>query len=84
MLAEVSARAFASLLAMRIEMSRPLGAIRSARVMPAPAKTEPEPSGAVRSPVDELAKLADMLERGLLTREEFDLMKARVLQPPTT
>jgi hypothetical protein len=30
------------------------------------------------SPVDELIKLADMLEKGLLTRNEFDLMKAKI------
>jgi len=35
------------------------------------------------SPVEELAKLAAMLEKGLLTREEFDLMKAKILGPPT-
>ena len=35
------------------------------------------------SPVQELTKLADMLEKGLLTREEFDLMKAKVLGTPT-
>ena len=29
------------------------------------------------SPVEELSRLADMLEKGLLTREEFDLMKAK-------
>ncbi|HEY1004031.1 MAG TPA: SHOCT domain-containing protein [Streptosporangiaceae bacterium] len=34
-----------------------------------------------RSPVEELAKLADMLEKGLLTREEFDLMKGELLSP---
>jgi hypothetical protein len=32
-----------------------------------------------QSPVEELTKLADMLEKGLLTREEFDLMKAKIL-----
>ena len=35
------------------------------------------------SPVEELAKVADMLEKGLPTREEFDLMKAKLLGPPT-
>jgi Short C-terminal domain len=38
---------------------------------PAPAKAA--------SPVEELTKLADMLEKGLLTRDEFDLMKARLI-----
>jgi hypothetical protein len=31
------------------------------------------------SPVEELTKLASMLESGLLTREEFERLKARVL-----
>lgn len=35
------------------------------------------------TPVEDLAKLADMLEKGLLTREEFDLIKAKLLSPPT-
>ncbi len=30
-------------------------------------------------PVEELAKLGEMLEKGLLTREEFDLVKAKLL-----
>jgi hypothetical protein len=33
------------------------------------------------SPVEELTKLADMLEEGLLTREEFDLMKGDLISP---
>jgi len=35
------------------------------------------------SPVEELTKLAGMLEKGLLNREEFNLMKAKILGPPT-
>jgi hypothetical protein len=38
---------------------------------------------AAPSPVQELTRLADMLEKGLLTREEFDLMKAKLLGTPT-
>ena len=38
---------------------------------------------AAPSPVQELTKLADMLEKDLLTREEFDLMKAKLLSTPT-
>jgi len=53
---------------LRIAMSRPLGAIRSARAATAP----PSLAG-------ELSKLAGMLEKGLLTREEFDLMKGRLI-----
>jgi len=35
------------------------------------------------TPVEELTELADLLERGLLTREEFDQMKARILGSQT-
>lgn len=67
---------------LRIAMSRPLGAIRSARATQAAEVIQPAP-GAAPSPVQELAKLAEMLEKGLLTREEFDLMKTKFLRPPT-
>lgn len=67
---------------LRIAMSRPLGAIRSARAPQAAEQIQHAPVTAP-SPVQELAKLAEMLEKGLLTREEFDLMKARLLGPPT-
>jgi hypothetical protein len=62
---------------LRIYMSRALGAIRSARAAMAPNHVQPASRPA--SPVEELAKLAGMLESGLLTREEFDRLKARVL-----
>ena len=68
---------------LRIEMSRPLGAIRAARVTEAMARTQHGAPTGSPSPVEELAKLADMLEKGLLTREEFDLMKAKLLGPST-
>lgn len=58
---------------LRIALSRPLGEIRLARA----AANQP-PSQA--SPVSELSKLADMLQAGLLTREEFDQLKAKLLQ----
>jgi hypothetical protein len=60
-------------------MSRPLAAIRSAQVTDTPGGTQREESAKSMSPVEQLAKLADMLEKGLLTREEFDLMKAKFL-----
>ena len=61
---------------LRIQLSRPLGAIRAAR-----SAAAHENLGSVRSTslVDELAKLASMLESGLLTRDEFDRLKARLL-----
>jgi hypothetical protein len=67
---------------LRISMSRPLGAIRSARATQAAGGTQHAPIAAP-SPVQELTKLADLLEKGLLTRDEFDLMKAKLLGPPT-
>jgi hypothetical protein len=66
---------------LRIEMSRPLGAIRSARA--AAGETRQEARAVSPSPAEELSKLAELLEKGLLTREEFDLMKAKLLGRPT-
>jgi hypothetical protein len=67
---------------LRIEMSRTLGVIRAARAGEAAARPAPEARPVSVSLVEELAKLAGMLEKGLLTREEFDLMKAKILGPP--
>jgi Short C-terminal domain len=67
---------------LRIAMSRPL-AIRSARATQATGRTQHDAPVATPPPVQELTKLADMLEKGLLTREEFNLMKAKILGPPT-
>jgi hypothetical protein len=68
---------------LRIAMSRPLGAIRSARETEAIGGIQRGAPAMSASPVEDLTKLADMLEKGLLTREEFDLMKAKLLSPPT-
>ena len=65
---------------LRIEMSRALGVIRTARAARSPGGIQNgTPPARSASPVEELAKLADMLGKGLLTREEFDLMKAKFL-----
>jgi len=69
---------------LRIAMSRPLGTIRSARATQTAGSIQHETPVTTLSPVQELTKLADMLEKGLLTREEFNLMKAKLLGPPTT
>ncbi len=53
--------------ALRIELSRGLGAIREARANLTQAKGQD--SAGQRSLVDELAKLASMLDQGLLTRD---------------
>ncbi len=64
---------------LRIELSRPLGAIRSAWATSVPGMSQHHDAPPPASPVEELTKLAAMLENGLLTREEFDLMKAKLL-----
>ena len=68
---------------LRIEMSRTLSVIRAARAGEAAARPSSETRPVSPSPVEELTKLADMLEKGLLTREEFDLMKAKIVGSPT-
>jgi len=67
---------------LRIEMSRPLGVIRSARATDAAGGIQHEEPAKSVSPVEQLTKLADMLEKGLLTRDEFDLMKAKLFGSP--
>ena len=67
--------AYAEPEALRIELSRALGTIRQARAG-ITARTEDRPAASV---VDQLGKLAVMLENGLLTREEFNRMKAALI-----
>jgi hypothetical protein len=64
---------------LRITTSHPLGAIRSARAAEAAGGIHHQAPAVSRSPVEELAKLTDMLEEGLLAREEFDVMKGELL-----
>jgi len=62
---------------LRIELSRPLGLIRNAQPGPAPTDTdEPTSPSAL---IDQLAKLASMLDSGLLTRQEFDHLKDQLI-----
>jgi hypothetical protein len=61
--------------ALRIELSRALGAIRQGRVGIA-SRTDDRPAASL---ADQLGKLAAMLESELLTREEFDRMKAALI-----
>ena len=63
---------------LRIHLSPGIGAVRQTRASAtSPADTDREPGSA--SPVDELSRLAGLLDSGLLTREEFDQLKARLL-----
>lgn len=64
---------------LRFELSRALRAIRLARASAVPtAQQHREPTRST-SPAEELTKLASLLESGLLSREEFDRLKAKIL-----
>lgn len=69
---------------LRIGMSRTLSIIRSARATEVAGAIQQGARAISSSPVEELTKLADMLEKGLLSREEFDLMKAKLIGRPTS
>ena len=63
---------------LRIHISRGLGAVREAQ---GSAACSGDDYGQPRSAslADELSRLAGLLEKGLLTREEFDQLKARLI-----
>jgi hypothetical protein len=64
--------------ALRIELSEPLEAIRRARAGPASDSGElaqPAP----RSIPDQLSKLASLLQQGLISRDEFEQLKAKLI-----
>ena len=62
--------------ALRIELSVALKAIRDARTA---ASRDDSETAAPESITDQLTRLASMLEAGLLTRQEFDHLKARLI-----
>jgi hypothetical protein len=64
---------------LRIELSRPLAVIRSARASHTAEGTQDQAPVRSASPVEELTRLAELLEKGLLTRDEFDVMKAKLM-----
>ncbi len=65
----------------RIELSGPLTAIADARTAPrGGAGPSAEPASATIA--DQLAKLASLLADGLLSREEFEHLKAKVIAEP--
>jgi Short C-terminal domain len=63
---------------LRVRLSRGISAVREARASFAGTGDGAGQSGA-RSLVDELSRLAGLLDRGLLTREEFDQLKTRLI-----
>jgi hypothetical protein len=72
---------------LRIYLSRPLAEIRAARA-PAPGPPGGATPGAASgtasaaAQVENLARLAALLESGLITRAEFDTLKANLLRRP--
>jgi hypothetical protein len=64
--------------ALRIELSRAIGAVREAQAAQANSPQGGNSPGSA-SVVSELAKLASMLESGLLTRDEFDYLKGKLI-----
>lgn len=64
--------------ALRIELSQPLLAIGQARSAGRPAPADPAPPVPATIP-DQLGKLASLLADGVLTREEFEHLKAKVI-----
>lgn len=62
---------------LRILLSRGISAVREARAAMADTGDGAR-QPAARSLVDELSRLAGLLDRGLLTRDEFDQLKARL------
>jgi Short C-terminal domain len=67
--------------ALRIQLSQPLMTIASARAawLPPPAEPAPPPQGSIP---EQLTKLAALLADGLLSREEFEQLKARIIAQP--
>jgi len=63
---------------LRVHLSRGIGAVREARASAASSGDNARQPGPVAL-VDELSKLAGLLDSGLLTREEFVQLKAKLL-----
>jgi hypothetical protein len=62
--------------ALRIQLARPLGEIRQARAAKADSAGHASIAAGM---VAELKELGSMLEAGLITREEFDRLKTKLL-----
>jgi hypothetical protein len=63
---------------LRIHLSRGIGAVREAQVSASRSGDNGRQPGSP-SLVDELSRLAGLLDGGLLTRDEFDQLKARLI-----
>ncbi len=65
--------------ALRIELSEPLRAVDSARTAPASEPGDEPGSALAESIPDQLSKLASLLQQGVITREEFESLKAGLI-----
>jgi len=63
--------------ALRIQLSQSLGKIRASQSARAPDAVGP--ASGTAAVVDQLGRLAQMLEAGLLSRDEFDRLKSELL-----
>jgi hypothetical protein len=63
---------------LRIQLSSSLGAIRRSRQAAENSSSHHSPTVAI-SAVEELTRLASLLDSGLLTRNEFDVLKAQII-----
>ena len=64
---------------MRIRLSHSIGVIRRARNTAPDTVENLKPSKSFTDQIDALSKLASLLDKGLLTRDEFDSMKAKLI-----
>jgi len=64
---------------LRIRLSRALGAVREAQAAGTISLEGRGKQADTASLVDELSRLAGLLDSGLLTREEFDQLKAKLI-----
>jgi hypothetical protein len=64
--------------ALRIELSEPLRPIENAHAAQAGDSDEPEDLEPLSIP-DQLSKLASLLQQDLITRDEFDHLKAKLI-----
>ena len=65
--------------ALRIELSEPLRAIDSGRAALAGEPDDQQDTAPAESVPDQLSKLAALLQQGLITREEFESLKAGLI-----
>ncbi len=67
--------------ALRIELSEPLRAIDKGRAAQSGDQDEPAELASESLP-DQLSRLASLLQQGLITRDEFEHLKARMIAQP--